>query len=292
MRTENSGSPSEYFDPLDHRLGQPCLTANQVHVHEESTVTPNICLAEFVSLKFLPEHIRQKSLAGRRHYQAMLKHILRPETVDRIFQSGVSRVKAIPGWPYLDQVMLCDLRENHVRAITQTAKAQGYSAQTVKHIRNVLGVIIAHAKRERLFADDNPVSLVEIPPMFRKAAQHLTIAQAKAMLGMMQFPEREIALIAITTGMSIQEICGLQWKYVNLTKIALKCDGKVIPPKSILVTQHWYPEGIFNLHSNRIRVIDIPQALMLTLLRLRQEAKPMCTDSFVLAVRSGEPIRP
>ena len=294
VKTYNSLSPVGYFDPLADRPGQPSSLPKGVDVTGESTntVSSNISFADFVGIKFLPEYIQQKSVAGRRHYQAMLKHILRPETVDQIFQSGVSRLKAVSGWPYLDQVKLCELCEHHVRDITQAAEARSYSAQTVKHIRNVLGVIIAHAKRERLFADDNPAAHVEIPPMFRKRPQHLTIAQAKTMLGMMQFPEREIALIAITTGMSIWEICGLQWKHVNLTKKTVDCDGKAIPPACILVRQHWYPEGICSLHSNRVRVIDIPQPLVLTLSRLRQEANPMDTNSFVLAVRSGEPIRP
>ena len=294
MNTSESVSPAECFDPLARRFGQPSSSPSDVHAAGGTidTVRSNISFGDFVATKFVPEHVQHKSLAGRRHYQAMLKHILRPRTVDQIFQSGGSRLKTIPGWPYLDEVRLCAFCEHHVRDITRAAEARGYSAQTIKHIRNVLGVIIANAKRQRLFEDENPVARVAIPPMFRKVPEHLTIAQAKAMLNMLQFPERHIALIAITTGMSIQEICGLQWKYVNLTKTTVECDGRAIPPKSILVRQHWSPEGIFGLHSNRIRVIDIPQPLVLTLLRLRQEANPIDENSFLLAVRSGEPARP
>jgi hypothetical protein len=217
MKAEKSVSHADYSDPLTNRLGRPTSLPSGFHVAGGAidTVSSNISLADFVATKFLPDHVQHKSFAGRRHYQAMLKHILRPKTVDQIFQSGGSRLEAIPGWPYLDQVKLCELREHHVRDITRAAEFRGYSAQTVKHIRNVLSMIIAHAKRERLFEDENPVARVEIPPIFRKSPEHLTIAQVKAMLGMMQFPEREIALIAITTGMSIQEVCGLQWKHVN-----------------------------------------------------------------------------
>lgn len=288
MIGKNSASRGEYYHPLDDQLGKPS-TPNGVQASEEAT---QICLADFVRIKFLPEYIQQKDLAGRRHYQAMLKHILRPDTVDQIFQSGPSRMKAIPGWPYLDQVKLCQLREQHVRDLTRTAEARGYAAQTVKHIRNALGVIIGHAKQEGLFEEENPVVRVGLPPMSRRRLQHLTIAQAKAMLSMMEFPEREIALIAITTGLSIQEICGLQWKHVNLNKTDVECDGKAIPPNCILVSQHWYPEGIFSLRSNRVRVIELPQPLALIFIRLRQEATPIDANSFVVTVRSGEPIRP
>jgi hypothetical protein len=226
----------------------------------------------------------------------MLKHILRPETVDQLFNPGVvqpkSRLKAIPAWPYLDKIRLCELRKQHVKDLTEAAFAHGYSVQTVTHIRNVIGIIITRAKQEGLFTEKNPVSSVELPPICPERPQDLTIAQARAMLRMMQYPEREIALIAITTGMSIQEICGLQWKHVNLTKDVVDCDGDMIPSGFILLKQHWYPEGIVNLHSDRVRLIEFPQPLSLTLLRLRQEAMSPDPDSFVLVTPSGAPVRP
>src|SRR5437764_12397010 len=39
----------------------------------------------FVETKFIPEHVEHKTLAGRTHYQAMLKHLIPPEAVQRIF---------------------------------------------------------------------------------------------------------------------------------------------------------------------------------------------------------------
>jgi hypothetical protein len=68
---------------------------------------------------------------------------LRPDTVDQLFNASTARklrLKAIPGWPYLDKVQLCELREQHVRDLTEAAFAQGCSAQTVTHIRNAPGV--------------------------------------------------------------------------------------------------------------------------------------------------------
>jgi integrase len=258
--------------------------------------SPDIGVAEFVRSKFLPEYVERKSLAGRKHYQSMLKHILRPDTAEQLFNPGMahrkSRLKPIPGWPYLDDVQLCELQEQHVRDLTAAAFAQGYSAQTVTHIRNVLGVIVVHAKRERLFADENPVSRVKLPPICHKKPQDLTIAQAMAMLRMMRYPEREIALIAITTGISIQEICGLQWKHVNLTKADADCDGATIPSGNILLKQHWNPEGIVQLHSNRIRLIEVPEPLSVILLGLKHEALSPDPNAYVLATPSGAPIRP
>ena len=39
----------------------------------------------FVESKFIPEHVEHKTFAGKTHYQAILKHLLRPETVNRVF---------------------------------------------------------------------------------------------------------------------------------------------------------------------------------------------------------------
>jgi hypothetical protein len=77
-----------------------------------------------------------------------------------------------------------------------------------------------------------------------------------------------------------------------LTKSVVDCDGESVPSGFILLRQHWYPEGIVDLHSNRIRLIEVPQPLSLALLRLKQEAMSADPDSFVLVTPSGAPVRP
>jgi hypothetical protein len=292
----NSASSQESIGPIPDLHWRSVLDIASTNQSVRQGASPGISVEEFVRSKFLPEHIERKSLAGRKHYQSMLKHILRPDTVDRLFNPGMmqpkSRLKAVAGWPYLDNVQLCALREQHVRELTTAAFARGYSAQTVTHIRNVLGVIVVHAKRVRMFAGENPVSGVELPPICHKKPQDLTIAQAMAMLRMMRYPEREIALLAITTGISIQEICGLQWKHINLTKAGADCDGETIPSGSILLKQHWNPEGIAQLHFKRIRLIKVPEPMSMILLRLKQESLSPDPNAFVMATPSGAPIRP
>jgi hypothetical protein len=134
------------------------------------------CLADFVERQFIPNHVEHKSLAGRTHYHAILKHVLKPETVDRLFTPyvgiGKARLKALPDWPYLDEVRLCDLSPDHVRHLTTSASARGYSHQTVKHIRNVMSAMISHARRERMFMGVNPISEVELPPKYTTQSDH------------------------------------------------------------------------------------------------------------------------
>jgi integrase len=201
-------------------------------------------------------------------------------------------MKAVPDWPYLDGIRIGELTGHHVRELIEAASTLGYSNQTVKHIKNVLGMIVSHAKRDGLVAGDNPVFSVKVPPVSRAITHALTIVQAKAMLAMMQSPEREIALITMTTGLSISEICGLQWKHVNLNKLPLNCEGEVIPPGSILVKQHWSHEGIVDLSPKRTRMIDLSEPLSNTLLMLRREPMSSNLNSYVFSTPSGRPLCP
>src|SRR5271169_2293406 len=157
-------------NPTEPQLaqGRNGATSSPHDASEDSRIS----LAAFIERKFIPHHVELKSLAGRTHYQAILKHILRPETVERIFSPYVgtakARLKAAPDWPYLDDIRLCDLNADHVRQLTASASAHGYSHQTVKHIRNVMSAIVSHARREHMFNGDNPISEVELPPMPHK----------------------------------------------------------------------------------------------------------------------------
>jgi hypothetical protein len=51
----------------------------------------------FIETKFIPDHVEHKSFAGRTHYQAILKHILKPETVERMFTPYMGAWLAISG---------------------------------------------------------------------------------------------------------------------------------------------------------------------------------------------------
>jgi hypothetical protein len=62
-------------------------------------------LAEFVERSFIPEFVATKKSAGRDHFKAILKHVLPPEQVARLFTSRPGKVSVklstIPDWPYL-----------------------------------------------------------------------------------------------------------------------------------------------------------------------------------------------
>lgn len=249
-------------------------------------------VVEFVEKKFVPEHVATKSLSGRTHFQAILKHVLTPEEVSRIFEAGAkkanTKLSAIPDWPYLSGIRLRDARPEDVQRLISAALARGYSAQTVTHIRNVVSAIFAHARRSEWFTGDNPASLLKLPEMVRKEAHVLSLAQAQAVLARMRHPEKEMALIALLTGMNMAEICGLQWKCVNLTESWCDTGGEPIPPMSIAVRTQWSRGEMSGVqHRSRSRNLRIPAPLLPTLLGLRARGAFTASDDFVITSATG-----
>jgi integrase len=256
---------------------------------------PRMSFAVFIESKFIPEHVEHKTKSGQRHYQAILKHLLRPETVKRIFHTPCirnARLNSVPGWPYLDEVRLCDITSDHVRRLLSSACDRGYSPQTIKHIKNVMFAAISHAQRIGCFAGSNPAGEVNPPALTRRALPDLTVDQTKAILSLMQSPDRDIALFCLTTNMTISEICELQWKHVNLGNCALDSDGGCIPPFSIAVRPARNGLAAELHRPGRNRNIEIPEPLLLHLRNLRRQAEGKAQNDCVLISQDGSSIPP
>lgn len=252
--------------------------------------------ALFVETKFVPEHVQYKTPAGQTHYQAMLKHLITPEAVSAIFKSekgAHARLSALPGWPYLDELRLCDLRPEHIRRVVAAADDAGYSPQTVKHIKNVCFAIVAHAQKEGCFNGPNPASLVKLPRVTRSTSPPLSSQQLKSILEALEYPHREAALFALTTGMNLPDICDLRWKNVNLEEFASLADGHPLPGRSLLVKGWWNRAGLGDSRAcGKNKILEIREPLLSALRGLR-ENKPLADpDDLVLASRMGDRLIP
>lgn len=251
-------------------------------------------IADFVEKAFVPEHVSIKGLAGRTHYRAILKHVLTPEEVQRVFHLDVeksrTRLKAIPDWPYLSHLQLSDTRPEHIQELMLAAQSRGYSMQTVTHIRNVVSAIFSHAKKSNYFHGSNPASQVAVPGMSRKEAHMLSLPQLKAVLELMRYPEREMTLLAIVTGMNVAEICGLQWKHVNLSALDQEVNGETIRPRTIAVRKQWYRGELNSVKIGRTRDVSIPDLIYPVLTTLSQRARFTDREDFVLVSEAGTPV--
>jgi hypothetical protein len=260
--------------------------------HQGSQMT----LAEFVERKFVPEYIALKRAAGRNHFQAILKYILPPEQVVRAFGANPDksrvRLRAIPDWPYMASLRLSDVSPESIQKLISASLHRGYSIQTVTHIRNVIRAIFSHAIRSEYFAGTNPATLVLLPAMARKEAHALTLTQLKQVMGRMRHPEKDIALFVIFTDMNVAEICGLQWKFVNLSNDSHLVGKDLVPPRTIAVRNQSYRGEFSPVIGRRIRIIAIPDLLSSILRELRDRKKFATAEAFVLTSRTGTSIYP
>jgi integrase len=250
-------------------------------------------IAEFVKARFLPEHIATKRTPGRRHYQAILKHVLPPGEVDSIFAKDAvgshTKLKANPNWPYLSNIQLRDVEPEHVQRLVSAAIESGYSTQTAKHIRNVVSAMFSHAIRKGYFLGTNPALSVTLPGMTRKRAHVLTFEQTVRVLKVMRYPEQEMTLLALLAGMNVAEICGLQWKHVNLADHSINREGELIPPRTVSVRYQWYRGELSNVPEGRRKSISIPHLLYSMFLRLSRATNAGWND-YVLVSKGGRPI--
>lgn len=262
---------------------------------ESNSVIQNarMTFSSFIETKFIPEHVQHKTIAGQTHYQAMLKHVISPEAVNRMFNPrkvANPRLRSLADWPYLDQVRLCDLNPEHVRKLVAAAFARHYSWQTAMHIKNVTFAIISHAQQERCFSGPNPVTQVKLPPRTHRATPNLTMIQARQILQLLPCPEKHVAFITLSTGMNIQEVCNLQWKHVNLTDYPRVLEGEFISPYSIAVRTPWNRTGLGSLRQHRNRNIVVSPSLFAVLADWASAIGASNSEGFVLVTGAGQPI--
>lgn len=254
---------------------------------------PDMSVADFVETLFVPQHVAAKGPSGRRHYRAILKHVLTPAEVNRIFSAGSpdsnDNPGGKPGWPYMNNVRLAEVGPEHVHSLVRAALECGYSTQTVKHIRNAVSAIFSHAIKQHRYLGRNPACLVITPNVVRKKAHALSLAQTIQVFNAMRYPEREMALLAILTSMNISEICGLQWKHVNLMDRTVQRGSDLIPPRTIAVKQQFYRGEFCAVPEGRRKNLPISQLVFSVLMKLGQ-LRGIGGEDFVIATKSGRPV--
>lgn len=267
--------------------------------HPASDTDPKqtpMTLADFVKTRFIGDCVTPRMLSGRAHFKSILKHVLTPEQIAHAFgipsETKKMRLRSSPDWPYLGSLPLHHIDQIAVQSLTSTALRTGYSPQTVLHIRNVVSAIFAHAIHTNNFVGDNPASRVKVPVVAKKAPQALTIPQLVHMMRIMRYPEKQIALIAILTGMNLSEICGLQWKYVNLSREHRLVEAELLPARTVAIRNQSYRGEFRAVIDGRRRFLPIPNALLSILINLKDRQAFSDPEDFVLVSRKGTPINP
>lgn len=251
--------------------------------------TAAMALATFIDDRFVPEHVLHLKPGGQVHYTTNLKHVKR----------------------VLGHMPLRDVKLVHVQALCsgllhstytvgkedekrgKKARQVGYSVQTVVHVKNVVSAIFHHAKANGLYAGENPAEYVKLPEMERKEKHALTADQVKALLAALPPPAKEMAHLAVLTGMNIAEICGLQWQDVNLANEWVIAGGEPIAPKTISVRRQWSQRkgpAAYHTLKARGRRREIPMTSHIEKLLAKQKPKAAKADGPVFASSTGKPV--
>ncbi len=99
--------------------------------------------------------------------------------------------------------------------------------------------------------------------------------------------------------MNIAEICGLQWKRVNLNEQFTTVDGESLPPLTIAVRAQWYRGEYGSVKAmigdnytskSRRRNLPIPVPLRGVLAKIKERTRFTGPDDPVFVARTGKPV--
>lgn len=224
---------------------------------------------QFVRGKFEPEWVWSLKPSGRKHYGYCLRRILK-------------RFGARP---------LRDIGHDDVQAFCRELIDAGLSVQTARHMRNAISAIFRHAKTTGFFVGENPALGVRLPPSRPKDKHALRPDQVRSVLAVLRSPAREVATLALATGCNIAELAALRWKHVNLDPEPRAVDGVLLPPRSLLVAEHFYRGQFGSLKtSRRFRILPLASFAVELLEQLRKRPVSTGPDDLVLVGPKGRPI--
>jgi integrase len=192
----------------------------------------------------------------------------------------------------LDSLSLCSINTEIIQDLTSTALKHGYSIQTATHIRNVIRSLLSHAIRTGYYSGANPAILVTLPAMARKEAYSLDLSQIQYLMQEMRYPEKHLAILVMLTGLSVAEICGLQWRHLNLSSVNRQLDNGVIPPRALAVWSQWSRGEFSAVPPRRRRFVRITDLLASLAHDLKSRGQFTAPQDYVLVSRNGTPIHP
>ncbi len=241
---------------------------------------PDPTLEQFIRERFVPEYVNVKlKHAGKGHYEDRFRLIL----------------------PLLGQRKFKDIKHPDLQVLINQKREEGYSWQTLKHIRNTLSAVFRHGmERVGLYVPQipgvNPASGLILPPKsITRERRSASIEECRALLQALpshpRRPAREMARLAICCSVGRAELAALRWRWTNLSDQAVTVDGVLLPPRALRVTEDFY-EGHFGTTKtpSRVRSVPLPIKCVEELTVLRARGHHTDPNDLVFCNRSGGPV--
>jgi len=265
-------------------------------------------LKDFVEKRFTPEHVLSLKPGGQVHYRVNLPHVIKdlgelslrevkPHHVQQLCLALLNKTYTV-GKDRQRRIKDPETGQYKV-VIEKRAREMPYSVQTALHLKNVASAIFEHAKAVGMYSGENPAEHVRLPEIRRKDKHALTLDQMNLLLQTLPTPARELAYLAVLTSMNIAELCGLQWKQVNLSEAWTIVDGESLPPMAIAVRRQWSTRKIEGqkggaYHTlkagSRRRNLPVDPEMAKVLRMVAARAKFAGPEDPVFASTSGRPV--
>jgi integrase len=123
--------------------------------------------------------------------------------------------------PAFGVLRLDEIPPVQVQRFIQQKQAQGYSPQTLAHLRNLLSKFFRTGIRWG-WIETNPAQGVELPPMERRRTPRvLALGEIQRLARNLTDPGRTIFLVAVLTGLRVGELLALRVEDVDLARATL-----------------------------------------------------------------------
>ena len=177
-------------------------------------------LDDFVRSKFEPQVVWKKKPGGQKHYAYLLRKLIWTCRNCWTSQNGGKLLRSYPviagkereeedycscGMPQslIGHRRLCDVTADDVEQVAAFLHRKGYGGQTVLHFRNGISAIFRHAKRLRLYSDENPAHDVQLPEVRPERRPTYTWEQCQTALRSIKSPYREMFLTSVATSLNV-----------------------------------------------------------------------------------------
>lgn len=263
-------APAEGEEALSKRQARRLADERLQQVDRRNTSPPSLMtIEEFVRTKFETQVLWKLKPAGRKHYEYLFRKLL----------------------PAIGKRRLCDFTIEDVEMLVRDFRDQGFSGQTVLHLKNAVSAVFRHAKRLRFYREDNPASGVEVGEVQAEKRPTFTWERARLALAALKTPYREMALLSVATSMNVAELCGLRQKHANLTHSIQTVDGEILAPYSIAVRENWYEGERGSLKATkRRRNLPITPELAAMLRQIIRAARQQDPEAPLFQAGTGNPI--
>ncbi len=268
---------------------------------------------QFVTSKFEPQVLWKKKPAGREHYAYCFSKLLNtcdscgkriPKTEagkpERKLSEKEQKLEkqrtcscTIPRPPAFARRRMCDVTTEHVEDVIRTMHDRGYSDQTLLHFVHAISAIFRHAKRLRMYGDENPAAGMgkEMGEVRHKKRPTYTWEQAQKVIARLRNPYRLMALVSVATSMNVAEICGLRRKWANVGAQVATVEGEVLAPHSLAVRENYYRSQYGSLkEGSRKRNVAITPELAAEIAILMRGAKNQDPEAPVFQSSTGTPV--